>query len=422
MSTLDYQLSADGETALHKRLIDAVADPVKGIPGAVVCVVNKSGKLIFSEAQGKIGSQSPEPMELATIFWLASCSKLILSIACMQLVERGLLNLDDPDQVELLCPRLKAVQILKQDSNGELGFVSKNNRITLRMLLTHTAGFNYAPYCPPLRDWILSHSRNFVDFDQPLITEPGEDWHYGFNNEWVSLMVELASGQRMEDYLRNNIFEPLGLENATLFPNEVMQQKLAKMNHRSSTDGSLKEGHHFMQSILDIANEDDKSSAFQNAAGGIFSRPVEYCEIIATLLNGGLSPTTNARILRSSTVDIMFLNQIPQFPDFARKGIPSALPEDTNPIPELYPSQPHHQPQGWGLSFMLTLEPTPQGRGPFSASWAGMANCYWWADRHKGVGGFVGTQIVPFADHKVIDLVSDVESLVYSYQRQEAKE
>ncbi|EXJ66151.1 uncharacterized protein A1O5_10767 [Cladophialophora psammophila CBS 110553] len=382
MSTLDYQLSDDGATALHKRLVDAVADPVKSIPGAVVCVVNNSGKLIFSEAQGKIGSQSPEPMELDTIFWLASCSKLILSIACMQLVERGLLNLDDPDQVELLCPRLKAVQILKQDSNGELG-----------------RGLALWRTVPAFLDSDIVREANAVQF----------------NNEWVSLMVELASGQRMEDYLRNNIFEPLGLGNATLFPNEVMQKKLTKMNHRSPADGSLKEGRHFMQSILDIANEDDKSSAFQNAAGGIFARPVEYCgiinlllqsfptnvismtEIIATLLNGGLSPTTNARILRSSTVDIMFLNQIPQFPDFARKGIPSALREDTNPIPELYPSQPHHQPQGWGLSFMLTLEPTPQGRGPFSASWAGMANCYWWADRHKGVGGFVGTQIVPFA-------------------------
>jgi hypothetical protein len=120
-------------------------------------------------------------------------------------------------------------------------------------------------------------------------------------------------------------------------------------------------------------------------------------EIIATLLNGGTSPTTGSQILEASTVDLMFENQIPQFPNFARKGIPAAIPQETWPIPELYPAQPHHQPQGWGLTFMLTIEPTPQGRGSLSASWAGMANCYWWADRQKGVGGFIATQILPFA-------------------------
>lgn len=93
----------------------------------------------------------------------------------------------------------------------------------------------------------------------------------------------------------------------------------------------------------------------------------------------------------------MHENQIPHLPNFAREHITPAIPEETYPITEYYPAQPHHQPQGWGLSFMLTLEPTPQGRGPFTACWSGMANLYWWADRHKGVGGFIGTQIVPFA-------------------------
>lgn len=96
-----------------------------------------------------------------------------------------------------------------------------------------------------------------------------------------------------------------------------------------------------------------------------------------------------------------FENQIPQFPNFARKGMPAALPHDTCPISELFPAQPHSKPQGWGLTFMLTLEPTLQGRGPSTACWSGMANCYWWADRHNGVGGFIATQIVPFAGEEI---------------------
>lgn len=131
----------------------------------------------------------------------------------------------------------------------------------------------------------------------------------------------------------------------------------------------------------------------------------------------------------------MFENQIPEFPNFGRQGIPAAIPEEIYAIQELYPNQPHHHPQGWGLSFMLTLEPTIQGRGPNTASWSGLPNCYWWVDRSKGVGGFIATQIFPFAglitisflepdahlltlsiDATVLSLCSDVETLVYSNQ------
>jgi hypothetical protein len=84
-------------------------------------------------------------------------------------------------------------------------------------------------------------------------------------------------------------------------------------------------------------------------------------------------------------------------PNFARKPMPTAIPALTNGIKELYPQQTRDHPQGWGLTFMLTLDPTPSGRGPNTASWCGLANSYWWIDRQNGVGGFVSTQILPFA-------------------------
>jgi len=109
----------------------------------------------------------------------------------------------------------------------------------------------------------------------------------------------------------------------------------------------------------------------------------------------------------------MFSNQIPQFPDFARNKMQAAIPSATYPIPEIYPAQPHDKPQGWGLSFMLTLEPTAQGRGPNTANWAGMANCYWWADRHHGVGGFIGTQSLPFSgEHRDLGFYRPYERIL----------
>jgi CubicO group peptidase (beta-lactamase class C family) len=97
---------------------------------------------LISYASGKIGVDTNEPMQLDTVFWIASCTKLITGIACMQLVEQGKLSLDDADQAETLCPQLKAAKVLKGfDENDKPILVPKKTGITLRMLLTHTGMF-----------------------------------------------------------------------------------------------------------------------------------------------------------------------------------------------------------------------------------------------------------------------------------------
>lgn len=91
----------------------------------------------------------------------------------------------------------------------------------------------------------------------------------------------------------------------------------------------------------------------------------------------------------------MFSNQIPEMPNFGRNPIEAANPEYTNPLGELYP-QPREQEQGWGLTFMLTVHPGATGRGRNTGWWAGLPNLFWWADREKGVGGMVASQVLPF--------------------------
>lgn len=140
--------------------------------------------------------------------------------------------------------------------------------------------------------------------------------------------------------------------------------------------------------------------------------PLDYIscviDILATLLNDGTSPTTGQRLLRKETVDEMFRNQIPEFPNFGSQGIPASKADLTNYIPELYPSP---SPQGWGLSFMLTGGQT--GRSPGTAHWAGLPNLWWWCDRDRGIAGMICCQILPFADPQVLKLWVDVESTVY---------
>lgn len=127
-------LSEETLRNLAKTVEDACADPKSDIPGASVVVVGKDGKEMFAHAAGRRGVSSSDPMTLDSVFWIASCTKMIAGIACMQLVEQGKLHLDDGDETERLIPEFEDLQVLQKD--GKL--VPKNKKITLRMLLTHT--------------------------------------------------------------------------------------------------------------------------------------------------------------------------------------------------------------------------------------------------------------------------------------------
>jgi CubicO group peptidase (beta-lactamase class C family) len=126
--------SAQATKDLQATLEKATADTAKGLPGLVGVVIGKDGKELFAHAAGKRGYGSNDPMTLDSIFWIASCTKMITGVACMQLVEQGKLSLDDASQTEKLCPELKDLKVLQSDGS----LVPKKRGITLRMLLSHT--------------------------------------------------------------------------------------------------------------------------------------------------------------------------------------------------------------------------------------------------------------------------------------------
>lgn len=133
--------------------------------------------------------------------------------------------------------------------------------------------------------------------------------------------------------------------------------------------------------------------------------------MLAALLNDGTCPTTGVQLLSARTVADMFTNQIPQFPQFGRQGIPAAKPTLTNPLPDIYPAA-GSPPQGWGLSCMLNGGAT--GRFEATGWWAGIANMFWWVDRERGVGGMVCSQVLPFGDAKVMAAWFALETAAYA--------
>ncbi|KAI0412800.1 beta-lactamase family protein [Xylaria grammica] len=408
-------MSLTTETVTKLRgIVDAsCADEKKGVPGATVVVVGKDGNDLFAHSSGKRGVASSEPMTLDNIFWIASSTKVLVGLACMQLVEKGILKLDDGEHLENLCPELKTLQVLRDDRT----FEKKNKAITLRMLLTHTAGFGYTFFNERLRDWSFpaggdEFSGRFEDMLMPLLFQPGEGWEYGINIDWAGIALERATGLRLNDYLQKHIFQPLGLKNMSMIPTQDMRDKLAYM-HTKEQDGTLRPRDHLLRTplVVDHANEAQVAAVFHSGGAGMFAKPQEYCKVLAVLLNDGTCPRTGAQLLRKETVDDMFKNSIPQFPNFGRQGIPAAKPDLTNPLPDLYPV-PGSPPQGWGLTFMLS-NGGATGRSTGTGFWAGLCNVWWWCDRENGVAGIVCTQILPFANPEVLGLWVGVEAEVY---------
>lgn len=169
-------------------IVDKYVAGPDGIPGTTVVVVSKDGTELLVKSAGKRGVSTDEPMTPDNIFWLASCTKMVTALACMQLVEQGVLKLDDSNQTEGLCPEMRSLKVLTPA--GDL--VPKQNGITLRMLLTHTAGFGYAFFNERLRDWgypagIDEFSGDFDDINKPLLFQPGEGWEYGVRYPVVSV-------------------------------------------------------------------------------------------------------------------------------------------------------------------------------------------------------------------------------------------
>ncbi|PHH70523.1 hypothetical protein CDD82_7057 [Ophiocordyceps australis] len=393
-----------------RALVDqAVATP-DTIPGVTVVAVGKDGAEPFVYSAGKRGLASNQDMTPDHVFWIASFTKIVTAIACMQLVEQGVLSLDDTSQAETLCPELRSLKVLKD--NGQLE--PKHRAITLRMLLSHTAGFGYSFNNNSLREWgypdgLDELSGDLADMHQPLLFQPGESWAYGIGADWAGIMIERATKLRLNDYFHEHIFKPMGLANINMFPTPHMKHRLALM-HQRAPDGKLAPRDHPYRRPIVAQTRQEQASMHHSGGGGLFAKPQDFSRILAVLLNNGTCPTSGAKLVEPATVDQIFTNQIPHLPQFGRLGIAASKPEFTNALPDLYPT-PGNSPQGWGLSLMLSGGTT--GRSPATGVWGGLPNLFYWVDRENAVGGMVCCQILPHGDANVAKLFLDFETAVY---------
>ena len=372
---------------------------VGDVAGAAAQVVTGDG-LLAAAAAGRRSAATAEPMRLDTVCWIASMTKAITGAAAMQLVERGELHLDEPASSVL--PNLAGAGVLEGfDGDGQPVVRPARGQISLRHLLTHTAGFGYQFWSEPLlryhretRTDSLTSGELVATAGVPALFDPGERWMYGISIDFVGRIVEEVSGQRLDDYFDEHILGPLGMDSTAFSLSDEMQSRLSAV-HVRLPDGSL--------TVRDLPRSPEPR--FPSGGGGLYSTAQDYCRFLQMILGRG--SRNGVRVLHPATVDQMTANNIG---DLRVVALPSAMPELTNDA-EFFPGI--HKT--WGLTFQINEEPLPTGRPAGGLMWAGVANTFFWIDMDNQIAGTYMSQQLPFADARSYQLYIDIETATYRH-------
>jgi CubicO group peptidase (beta-lactamase class C family) len=369
----------------------------KEIPG-VVAMAATGSEVIYQGAFGKRDLSKDDPMTADSVFWIASMTKAITCAAGMQLVEQGKLSLDEP--IGKLLPDLANPQVLEGfDASGEPKLRAAKKPITLRLLMTHTAGFAYDMWNGDIGKYLEKTATPGIiscldaALKTPVMTDPGTRWEYGTNIDFVGKAVEAASGKKLDMYLRENIFAPLGMNDTHFKITDSMRQRLVSM-HARGEDGAL----------APMPFELEQNPEFHMGGGGLYSTAADYIRFTQMILNKGRGNSN--QVLKPETIALMGQNNIGEL---TMGKMTTALPVYTNDV-DLYPDIV----KKWGLSFLINTAKTAEGRSAGSLAWAGLANTYFWIDPARNVAGVILMQLLPFFDGKALEAFAGFERGVYA--------
>jgi len=369
----------------------------KAIPG-VVAIAASGNDVLYQGAFGKRDLSKADAMTADSVFWIASMTKAVTSAGAMQLVEQGKLSLDAP--IGQVLPDLAKPQVLEGfDAKGEPKLRPAKGPITLRQLMTHTAGFCYDMWNGEFAAYLEKTGTPGIITCQnaalktPIMTDPGTRWEYGTNIDFVGKAVEAVSGKKLDAYLRDNLFAPLGMSDTGFEITDDMRKRLVGM-HARGADGQL----------ASMPFELEQNPEFHMGGGGLYSTAADYIRFTQMILNKGRG--NGNQVLKAETVATMGQNQMG---DLNMTKMTTAAPPYTNDV-DLYPDQV----KKWGLSFMINTAKTAEGRSAGSLAWAGLANTYYWIDPARDVTGVILMQLLPFADGKCLEAFAGFERGVYA--------
>jgi methyl acetate hydrolase len=367
------------------------------VPGVVAMAATRDGTC-YEGAFGRRALPDGAAMTAGSVFWIASMTKAITSTAAMQLVEQGKLALDRP--IADVLPELAAPQVLEGfDAAGEPKLRAAARPITLRHLITHTAGFCYDIWNPQVARYVERKEIPSIFTCQnaalmlPLAFDPGQRWEYGINIDWIGKAVERVSGRRLGDYFAEHLFGPIGMKDTGFKLTPERRARLVGMHSRGE-DGVL----------APMEFEMPQKPEFEMGGGGLYGTAADYLAFARVFLTEGRAED-GRQVLRSETVRLMAENAMGEL---NVRALPAAPPYSNEA--EFFPGMV----KKWGLGFMISTEAVPGGRSARSLAWAGLGNTYFWIDPAKGVAGVILMQLIPFADVKALAVFAGFEAAVYA--------
>lgn len=382
---------------LNRILAEAVA---LGDVAHAAGIVTDANGLLYQGQAGPCRLGEDQPLEEDTVFWIHSMTKPLTAAAVMQLVEQGRIGLGD-DCGALLNSLASPMVLEGFGADGQPRLRPARGQITLRHLLTHTAGFVYHMWNANQWNWLKQAGVERGDYYNdpakcpPLAFDPGMRWEYGINIDWAGKLLEAITGETLEAYLRTNLLEPLGMTSTGYVLTDPIRKRLSGV-HQRDANGVIHS--------VDFEPPKKQDPASFTGGGGMFGSATDYARFMRMILNCGT--LDGVRVLESDTVQLMGQNHIGAIPV---TGLPTAMPERSFAF-EFFPGIEKR----WGLSFMIVMDDVPGRRQAGSLSWAGLRNTYFWIDPASGLGAALFTQMFPFADPKTLALLERFERAVYA--------
>ncbi len=356
------------------------------IPAVVMGTIDVNGKTTWHSFGPSIWEDSTTVVTENNIFRIYSMTKAITSVAALQLVEKGLIGLDDP--LNELMPEMIAIPILDEDGN----LIHSDDIITLRQLLTHTSGFGKNLFSSRLYNF---NPENWPYEVLPRLFQPGTSFAYGDGLDWAGKVVEKISNQDLETYFKEHITGPLGMNSTWYNLPKDLSENIVTLGGRDS---------------LGIINAwtriPQKPQNVYKGASGLFGSPSDYLKFLNCMLNYGKYP--GGQILKRETVELMLKDNLPkeirpQLDQFENGGIIGYSGGQFDLMKN----------DGWGFGWFIELDENDI-RPVNSAYWSGAANSYFTLDVNNKIAIVYFSNYFPANDKESYDFYKLFEKEIYA--------
>jgi methyl acetate hydrolase len=385
-------IDGSGIDAVLQKAVDGGA-----VPHAVAIAADADGVFYEGAAGVHLGEGGPVPVSTTTQFRIMSMTKMVATVAALQQVERGELDLAAP--VAEYVRDFDDLQVLDGFDGDPPRLRAPRSRATVRHLLTHTSGLSYWFWNADIVKYEqVTGVPNVVPgdmaaFTAPLVADPGTRFEYGINTDWLGRVVEAVAGTTLDVVIKEGVTGPLGMDD-TMFALDDARRANKTPVHVKGEDGTW-------GSAGNVLPDDPQWWA---GGHGLHSTPRDYIRFERALLRGG--ELDGVRILRPETVDAAFSDQLDGVPMPTEIATADPAITDTLKLGEGWT---------WGYGLLLNTRDIPGARRAWTGAWAGLLNTHFFIDRTTGICASIYTNSLPFiTEHEAWKLYQDFEGALYA--------